>query len=334
MESTPSPNGRRERIQCWPFLLLGVFLPVVSFPLVLALLMWRLRLHVDRRLQSPVFRSERFQSPLGQEIIRRLRRCRGRFRHPVAVVLLFHYVFCTSLVAFQLFAVPHMVRGFDSREVFRSIVEVEPATSYDSCRSRAQYEHLGRRWPLVVTYSGVRALTGEEAQARSLPLVGGIVYQRRGRPMPAMEVDARDTSPPPYEGRCRGSDGNLYLVRVSSVRRYWRGTEALGLILYAVFLPLPVVSGMVFCCTFWVRFARHRVAELLAASYALDNHRMCDTLLPLLKWSNVGLLEGVFVLVPFQWFLLPLHGSTVLDGHLFWEKAHQIYDTLEGVRGR
>lgn len=108
----------------------------------------------------------------------------------------------------------------------------------------------------------------------------------------------------------------------------------MGLILYAAFLPLPAISGMVLCCTFWVRFARHRVAELLAASYALDDHQMCDTLLPLLKWGNAWLLGAVFILAALQGLLLPFYGPAVLEGHLLWERMHRIDEALEGVRDR
>jgi len=247
MGNDSNGNARDERILCWPYLLLGVFLPIISFPLVLALLMWWFRRHVDRRLQSPAFRSERFKTPEGQRIIERLHKCRGRFRNPVAVVLLLQYVLCPSLIAFQLFAAPAMVPRFPYLRALWSIVIIEPVYSFSPCRSKSHYESLSDRRPSLLGYVGVRPLADAEVADESLPLIKGQLTQCYGPGGNRMRMlrDAREDLP--YEGRCRDKDGKWYLVRMATLVYEWRGTVALGWILYAVFVPLQVVSAMVLC---------------------------------------------------------------------------------------
>ena len=328
MGNDSNGNARDERILCWPYLLLGVFLPIISFPLVLALLMWWFRRHVDRRLQSPAFRSERFKTPEGQRIIERLHKCRGRFRNPVAVVLLLQYVFCPSLIAFQLSAVPALVPRFPYSAIFQNIVEVQPVLWCTQCQSRNHYESLSSRGLFGLRYVAVRPLTDAEAAEALPPLIDGVVVHRR-TPSGQMEVWHNGTRLLPYEGWRRGNDGKLYLLRVATLGYRWRGTVVLGWILYAVFIPLQVVSAMVLCCCFWARFARHRVAELAAASHARDDPGMRDRLLPSMKRSNARLMRATFLLAPLQGWLLPFYGPGLLDVHLLEERAYQIAEALE-----
>jgi len=330
MADTLNTIRRGERVRCWPFLLLGIFLPLVSFPLVLALLMWRFRRHVEQRLRAPVFRSERFASPDGREIVRRLHTCRGWLRNPLASVLLLQYVLCPSLILFQIFAVPAMVPRFGYERVLEEILEVDAVGRYPFCQSKKHYESLPERWLYQIRYRAVRPLTDAEAAEPALPVILGHVMDYTGR----IEVWCDASKRLPYEGRCRAKDGTWHLVRVGSVGYRWGGTIVLGLILYLVFLPLQVGSGVALCGGLWLRFGRHRIAELLAVAYARDDARLRDTLLPLLKGSNAYLLWATFASAPLQGLLLAFYGPAVLDGHLLWEQAYGIGDALAGDGGR
>jgi hypothetical protein len=303
----------------------------VSFPLVLALLMWRFRRHVEQRLRAPLFRSERFASPAGREIVRRLHTCRGWLRKPLTSVLLLQYVLCPSLILFQIFAVPAMVPTFDYERVLESILAVDAVGRYPFCLSKKHYESLPERRLYMVRYRGVRPLTDAEAAGTALPVIPGPghVVGFGG----SIEVWGDASKRLPYEGRCRAKGGTWYLVRVWNVGYRWGGTIVLGLILYLVFLPLQVGSGVALCAGLWLRFSRHRIAELLAVAYARDNTRLRDTLLPVLKRRNARLLWPTFALAPLEGLLLAFYGPGVLDGHLLWEQVYGIPDVLGQAAG-
>lgn len=329
---TSAGGGRhtagRERTWCWPYLLAGAFLPLISFPLVLALLMWRLRRHVDRRLRSPAFRSERFATPPGQEIIRRLHKCRGWFRNPVAVILLTQYVFFPSVIALPLVALPAMLPNFSYREILRGTLGVEPAWSLVPCLSRAHYKGLSRDWLRDVVCVGVAPMTDAEASDSNLPVVTGEVFPVHSRIRMSVLVACAGAPPPPYEGRCRDRRGTWHVVRAVQARYQWDGTEGLGLLLYLVFLPLQVGSAMLLCCGLWLRFARHRVVEVLAAAHARDDADMPERVLPLVRSSNSRLLRAALLFAPLQGLVLAFYGPSVLRGHFLEERAFGIDEAL------
>lgn len=325
---------------------LGAILPVASTPITLGLLAGKLRKHIDRLLARSAFSQPAMNRPEGIAIVTMLRKSRGL---PAAMTgLIAGLVFLAGLA--WLFLAPTAAPYWAHyEEVLEDMLEVRGTNEYWEVYSES---HLLRYGPYVArtTYDlipldpppkGVsyrnRRPSRDRSSPRSLPKdmddLEEITLSRYFSERYGGDDDAYKHGPdPPYQGIYREprEDGRRYYARARRMELDWHASETLGILLFAVFVPLIyLVTGWLFLRMRW-RFARHRSAEVLAAACATDDSALHDRIMPGVRSSNVWLKVGSILMAVTGLHLIvsPLTTPMLFAGHLRWHRQAGIESAL------
>ncbi len=302
----------------------GVVLPVVSFPAVLALLNRSLRRHVDSRLAAGPMMGEQFALGRGQRLKHTFARCGGRSRHPGWATLVALYGIILLAAAFVYTASARAPEGFGRWHVLRKVVAGEPARAVFDDPSVSEYARLtaGRVEVEAVVYKVIRPLNSR-AEAAHLPEIRS-----------SHETYCMSDRFQPLHGVWRkGLDGAWYEVRVLSAVGIWPEAATIGLILYAVFVPLFLLVAAAMSLGFWLRFARHRAVEVRLAAQVAGEADIETQLLPEITRANRKLMLVMTVLVVTQLHLLvlPFVAPRLLRRHFIRESQTRVGELLGSV---
>ena len=301
-------------------------LPVVSLPITLSLLISRLGRHVRDRLDSAALTGERFHSGEGRVALDRLRRCAGRTRRPgLTASLILAPIMLAALL--YLLIVPGLAPWpFDDyADVMGSMLSCGP-TRYVAYEPSEYHYGLVKSAARYVAYKKVR---------EEFPYWG----KGKGEIRPTVTVhldEGGNGRPPyvfwgtePYEGIWESKDtGRYWFVRVHHARCYWRASETLGVVFYAVFIPLVALSsGWVFL-TWAIRFVHHSTAEARAAEIASGEAKFMPQVTKA-NYVRIGLAAGMLLTGTFL-LLVPLLCAGWLGGHRRWERESGL-DAALGV---
>jgi len=302
----------------------GVVLPVVSFPAVLALLNRSLRRHIDSRLVTGPMTDARFTLGRGERLTRDFARCGGRSRHPGWVTLAALYGILLLAAGYVYVAASRAPEGFGRWQVLRKALLLKPARAVFNNPTAPAYDRLtgGRVEPETVVYKVVRPL-GSRAEAAALPEI-------RSRDESYCVSDRFGSRHGVWQ---KGLDGTWHEVRVESAVGIWPPAATIGLVLYAVFVPLFLLAAAVMSLGFWLRFTRHRTLEVHLAAQAAGDPDIETQLLDEEARANRALLVVMTLLVVTQLHLLvlPFVAPRLLRRHFVRESQTRVGEVLGSV---
>ena len=321
---------------------LGAVLPVVSTPITLGLLAGKLRRHITRLLARPVFRQPAMNRPEGVAIVTMLRKSRGM---PAAVTGLIAGLVLLAGLAW-LFLTPAAAPSWaDYDEVLEDVVEMRNTYEYRQVNSRfdvARYGPYAREttydlYPIDPPGKGMFDHNSKSSRDRTSPPP----IPKDAADMKEIELtrysrsDKRGYSTgryPRYEGiyRERRESDKPYYARARRIELRWEGSEVLGIVLFAGFVPLIyLVTGWLFLRMRW-RFARHRAAEVLAATCATDDSALHDWVMPAVRSANRWLKVRSILLAVTGAHLVasPFTTPMLFSGHLRWHRQAGIDSAL------
>jgi hypothetical protein len=295
--------NRSRAAQLTGYALLGLALPVVSFPFALTLMRRSLFLHANTRLQSDTLKQERFQNTAGVAIVEMLRRSRGRSNHPAfwvfAPLLAVLFAAAGYLTWATVRAPPSMLR----EDALLSILSLG-YHSFTEVFSKSQYDMLGNTHKSDVTYEEYRPLApGEEGRYRSYK--GLLDYE----PAPyevVMEPEEYVSQQTWHKlGNLRSSGQFVACARFVHIEWYGaQGAKGNGIVFYSVFIPLLCLAATCLFIAYCVRFAKHRSAEAMAGAFAQNNTVQAQQLVDEARKSNRRLAGQVVFLCVTQLYLV------------------------------
>lgn len=320
-QSATPPDDWRKRIDAagqtgagWR-LLAKILLVLVSGGLLLYPIFFvrnrrRLSRHIADHLVSPRFEAGRFQAtPEGQNILARLQRLAGSPRALGIPTAIFLYCFILLPLGI-LFIGPTFAPAYVGYDrALERVLECSSTRGWISVRSRSHYQTTLNQLKYQYDYGYInynQATAGESGL--NLP-----TSQYYGGP-------DGDWHNKPYEYLYTGG-GRPTVYRASSIEFYWDGSETLGVIFY-IALSLMALVLMIAHIRHWVRFARHRAVEVLAASYLRGDLRYHDELMADVRGRNAGLTFAViaFTLSQFHLLAFPFMAPWMLRWHIEWEE--------------
>ena len=312
----------------WLCTMLGLYLPVVSLPVVLAVLVRTLRMHVRERLLGAALSAERFSSGHGLAIRRRLWKAHGRFGGLLVLLALYGLALAALACPFLIAA---SMPTFDFTEALEGVLEVEEVWCIRHCHCRGDWEALPRRWPVWTAYYDEREIPAEEELPTGLPVIEEQIGEARPYRDQRSWYRLHTGRWLPYEGLLRDHAGTWHHVQAVAVGYLWDGTRRLGIIFYSVSLTSIYLAGTLLHLLLWLRFARHRTGEIHAA--ALVRGEAPDPeLLAGVKRSNRRLIVWMCVLAPLVGvaaLILPFVGPILLNRHFAWEQRVGLDEALE-----
>lgn len=287
----------------------------------------RLRNHVRSRLSSPALhQSWLTASREGRLIYDGLAESVGRWSTrgwlPLIAGLILWGI-CTSALFLVPADAPEPIR-FDS--ALEGVLEARPAYGAVSIRSLRDYERFWSDYP-TWAYDDIRFYSStHEADGRYANPVG--------RGLTVLDLQDGDTissyNHPPYEYLKLSASGDRQAYRrVTTLYPRWNQTEDAG-IAFWLCAGLYYLVSLVFGLIYWVRFARHREAEVLAAAFAVRDPDLHDRLRPVVRKQNALLY---WVAIPLaisglQIVLFPLVSALVTARHARWERQSGIAGLL------
>jgi len=293
--------------------LLAFPLSPITYPFLLFRADRRLRRHVQAHLASPPLQTPRAtQSPEGRTILGRLADSAGRVTSH-GVVPLVVSLLLVSIGLFALFGIPAGApRPISYERAMEAVAEVGRANSYIYFSSRGDYENFWDYYP-TWEYDDIRLSTSSN-YTRS-DKVGGSNY-------PSYDNWSGTVSSydhPPYEF-VSGDDRDSRYHRVTSAYVYWEDTQPAGVLFWVCAVAL-YLWYLLFGLIFWVRFARHRQTELLAAAFAVGRPALHDQYLSLIRQRNTLLMWVVvpLALTGLHMIVFPVLSRTMFARHAGWE---------------
>jgi hypothetical protein len=293
---------------CGPLLLL-------VFPFLLARANRRLKRHHAERLTAPAFASSRFtESPEGQAILSRFRSAITTSTSWTLLQAVILYVLIAATVGavyiVPAFA-PRLVRYEDAIE---SVVTGGPAHRwmYISWSSPDEYEATWKELGKPM-YSDIKVGAFNDFSTTT-----GVLPHWAGT------TDTPDNHRPlRYVGR----DGTTYRVEGMSFASDYAPQAHVVFLIAAISLYLCLFW---FGLSFWLRFARHSQAEVLAAAYARGDLKYHDELLGRVRLLNGVLISAAIILAitPGQLVFFPFLSAVVFAHHLRWERRMGITGAL------
>jgi hypothetical protein len=109
--------------------------------------------------------------------------------------------------------------------------------------------------------------------------------------------------------------------------------ETAGIILCAVFIPLFLLYPLILHWRGWIRFARHRMAEMKAAGELRGDSAACEELVNRVRRANrwIQVYAALTSLTQLYLILTPLLGPWFLRRHVRWETKNGLTELLSAT---